>query len=133
MGAGIAQVSAQSGYRTFVCDVDEETVRSGIRRIEDSLEAGVERGKLSAVVKDAAMSNLIDTTNLGKMSECDLVIEAVVEDLSAKRKVFLPLSRSFRRRQYLPRIRRLSVLPRWRQLRVGLNGMLGFIFLARCR
>ena len=91
MGAGIAQVSAQSGYRTFVCDVDEETVRSGIRRIEDSLEAGVERGKLSAVAKEAAMLNLIDTTNLEKMSECDLVIEAVVEDLSAKRKVFSSL------------------------------------------
>ena len=91
MGAGIAQLSAQSGYRTFVREVDEETVRKGLHRIEGSLASGVERGKVSSATKEATMSNLIGTTSLEKMAECDLVIEAIVEDLAAKQKVFSAL------------------------------------------
>ena len=91
MGAGIAQVSAQSGYRTLVRDVDEETVGEGLNRIEASLASGVERGKLSSEAKETTMSSLTGTTSLEKMGECDLVIEAIVEDVTEKGKVFSAL------------------------------------------
>ena len=91
MGAGIAQVAAQSGYRTLVREVDEEAVGEGLHRIEASLVSGVQRGKLSSGTKDETMSNLIGTTSLEKMSECDLIIEAIVEDVNEKRKIFSAL------------------------------------------
>lgn len=88
MGSGIAQVVAQSGYRTIVREVDDETVAKGLGRIETSLAAGVERGKVSRGERDTAISNLTGTTKLEDMSGCDLIIEAIVENIDAKREAF---------------------------------------------
>ncbi len=91
MGSGIAQVVAQSGYRTVVREVDDETIANGLGRIEAFLAGGIERGKVSREEKDTTMSNLTGTTKLGEMDECDLIIEAIVENVDAKRGAFATL------------------------------------------
>ena len=93
MGGGIAQVCAQAGYRTIVREVDSSTVAKGIDRIEGFLADGVNRKKLTNEQKDATMANLFGTTNLEDLSECDVVIEAIVEDLQAKLDAFEALDK----------------------------------------
>ena len=93
MGSGIAQVSAQAGYRTIVRDVDDATVAAGIGRIESFLAAGVERGKVAAGDRDRTLSRLSGTSRLEDLADCDLVIEAIVENVDAKRDVFATLER----------------------------------------
>ncbi|MCE2539597.1 MAG: 3-hydroxybutyryl-CoA dehydrogenase [Acidobacteria bacterium] len=88
MGSGIAQVSAQAGYRTIVREIDDSTVAAGIGRIESFLAAGVERGKLSAADRDRTLANLSGTSRLEDLADCDLIIEAIVEHVGAKREVF---------------------------------------------
>ena len=88
MGSGIAQVSAQAGYRTIVREIDDSTVAAGIGRIESFLAAGVERGKLSAADRERTLANLSGTSRLEDLAECDLIIEAIVEHVGAKREVF---------------------------------------------
>jgi 3-hydroxybutyryl-CoA dehydrogenase len=85
MGSGIAQVSAQSGYPTTVVEVSREALAAGLQRIDRFLAAGVEKGKVRPEDKQAAQSRLAGTTDLQALEDCDLVIEAVVEDLKLKR------------------------------------------------
>ena len=96
MGSGIAQVCAQSGYRTIVREVDTATVSAGLGRVETSLTEGVKRNKLSAEERETAMAALSGTTTLDDLAGCDLVIEAIVEDVEAKRGVFVALDRLVR-------------------------------------
>ena len=88
MGSGIAQICARSGYRTIVREVDETLVKQGLWRIEQSLAVGVTRGKLSAEDLDGTMGRLSGTTRVEDLSEADVVIEAIVEDLDAKHQMF---------------------------------------------
>ena len=88
MGSGIAQICARSGYRTIVREVDETLVKQGLGRIEQSLAVGVTRGKLSAEDLDGTMGRLSGTTRVEDLSEADVVIEAIVEDLDAKHQMF---------------------------------------------
>ena len=91
MGSGIAQVSAQAGYRTLVREVDDETVAAGIGRIESFLASGVRRGKVAAEDRDRTLANLSGTSRLEDLADCDLIIEAIVENVDAKREVFAAL------------------------------------------
>lgn len=91
MGSGIAQVSAQAGYCTIVREVDDETAAAGIDRIGSFLAAGVERGKVSAGDRDRILANISGTSRLEDLAGCDLVIEAIVETVDAKREVFATL------------------------------------------
>lgn len=93
MGSGIAQVSAQSGIPTLVREVDAPTLEKGLGRIRKFLEDGVAKGKVPAEARDQALANLKGTTDLGDLATCDLVIEAVVEDIGMKREVFSTLDR----------------------------------------
>ena len=88
MGSGIAQVSAQAGYRTIVREVDDETAAAGIGRIESFLESGVRRGKVAAEDRDRTLANLSGTGRLEDLADCDLIVEAIVEDIDAKGEVF---------------------------------------------
>ena len=96
MGSGIAQVAAQAGYRTLVREVDDETVLRGLARIESSLTVAVERGKATPEVKDMALSNLSGTAKLEEMGDCDLIIEAIIENVDAKHEVFTILDKVVR-------------------------------------
>jgi 3-hydroxybutyryl-CoA dehydrogenase len=91
MGSGIAQVCAQKGYLTYVREVSQDLLQKGAQRINNFMQEGVSRGKLQELMM--AMSILKFTTNLEDLKSCDLVIEAIVENLEEKRKVFAELDR----------------------------------------
>ena len=88
MGSGIAQVCAQSGHNTIVLEVSRELADKGLASINKFLSGGVERGKIAAEERDRTLSNLKGTTNAADLADRDLIIEAVVENLGAKREIF---------------------------------------------
>ena len=85
MGAGIAQVAAVSGYNVILSDIKQEFVDRGMAGIQKSLSKFVEKGKLDAAAKDAALARIRTTLDLNEMKHADLVVEAVIEDLELKR------------------------------------------------
>ncbi len=91
MGAGIAQVSVQSGFETVGREVNDELAERGRATIDRYLGRGVERGRLSQADRDAAIGRLTLTTDLADLADCDLVIEAVLEELDLKRELFAEL------------------------------------------
>jgi 3-hydroxybutyryl-CoA dehydrogenase len=84
MGAGIAQVSAASGYKTIVREVNQAALDKGLGRIKKFLDGGVEKGKVTAEQRDTTLGNLSGVTDLGAMGSCDLIIEAIIENLDEK-------------------------------------------------
>ena len=88
MGSGIAQVAAAAGYDTVVREVDEERLAKGMAAIDRFLSKGVERGKLTTGEREQILGRIEPTTRLTDFAEVDLVIEAVIEDLDAKKEVF---------------------------------------------
>ena len=97
MGSGIAQVCAQAGYQTIVREIDQAAVENGLSRIDRFLAKGVKRKKLTRDTQEQTMAALSGTTELEALSECDLVIEAVVEDLAIKRELLVALDGCVRR------------------------------------
>ncbi|CAN5357350.1 3-hydroxybutyryl-CoA dehydrogenase [soil metagenome] len=91
MGSGIAQVCAQSGYDTMVREVSDELQRKGIGSVEKQLGRAVDKGKLEAGERDRTLGRLSGTTRLEDLADCDLVIEAVVEDLEVKNEMWKKL------------------------------------------
>jgi 3-hydroxybutyryl-CoA dehydrogenase len=91
MGAGIAQVSAAAGYRTLVREVEEPLLTKGLGRIEKFLAGGVEKGKVTADEKDKTLRNLSGTTKLEDLKDCDIIIEAIVENIDEKWKSYATL------------------------------------------
>jgi 3-hydroxybutyryl-CoA dehydrogenase len=91
MGAGIAQVAAQAGYDTIVRELNEELLEKGLGRISAFLDKGVARKKMSQVKRDATWAHLSGTTDLANLADCDLVIEAVFEDMKVKQELFKEL------------------------------------------
>ena len=91
MGHGIAQVAAQAGFDVVLEDVSEEFVSRGLARIRDNLKKGVERGKVTDDEMHAALSRIRTSTNLNDATTADLVIEAVIEKLDAKRELLAGL------------------------------------------
>ena len=84
MGAGIAQVSASAGYRTIVREVNQGVLDKGLGRIRKFLEDGVAKGKVTAEQRDTTLSRLSGTTEFSGMKECDLIVEAIVENVEVK-------------------------------------------------
>src|SRR5580765_6313214 len=94
MGSGIAEVAAKAGYPTVVREVSEELSKKGMARIDKSLARAVDKGKLAVADRDAARARLSDTTRLEDLADCDIVIEAIVENLETKRETFATLDRA---------------------------------------
>jgi 3-hydroxybutyryl-CoA dehydrogenase len=84
MGSGIAQVAAQAGFRTKVREVSDAICQRARGGIDKSLGKAIEKGKLTAEQRDATLSRLSFTTEVRELADCDIVIEAVVEDLEVK-------------------------------------------------
>lgn len=84
MGSGIAQVAAAAGYETVVRDVAQPILAKAKAGIEKSLAKLVEKGKVQAADRDAALGRLSFTTATGDLKRCDIVVEAVTEDLQLK-------------------------------------------------
>ncbi len=94
MGAGIAQVAVEKGIEVAMRDVEDRFVEKGLGTIRNFLGKKVEKGKLSAAERDAILGRLKGTTSMEKAAEgADMVIEAVIEDLALKQKVFAELDR----------------------------------------
>lgn len=92
MGAGIAQVAAQSGYEVVLIDTKDEFVQRGLDRITTDLDKAVQREKLSAADRDATLTRITAGTDYAALAECQLVIEAVPETFAIKRPVLEAIS-----------------------------------------
>ena len=91
MGSGIVQVFAQSGYDVVAFGRREKTVERAITSIDRRMAGRVEKGKLDQSEKEAIMNRIVASTNIEDLKDCDLVEEAVSEDLELKKKVFAEL------------------------------------------
>ena len=91
MGSGIAQVSAAAGYKTIVREVDDIALNKGLGRVKKFLDDGVAKGKVTADARDTTLGNLTGTTTFDGLRGCDLIIEAIVENLQQKRETYAAL------------------------------------------
>jgi 3-hydroxybutyryl-CoA dehydrogenase len=92
MGHGIAHVAAQAGFKTLLFDVTQDLAERGRKRISENLDKGVEKGKVKAEDRDAAMARIQATGTLADLAPCQMVIEAAPEDLALKQSLFGQLS-----------------------------------------
>lgn len=93
MGSGIAQICAQAGLDTVVREINAEALQKGLKRIDGFLQGGVDKGKMTADQKAQILARLQGTVELKDLADCDLVIEAAVENIAEKRKLFAELDR----------------------------------------
>ncbi len=91
MGSGIAEVSARAGCSVVVREVSEELLEKGQGRISKSLEKAVVRGKLAAEERDKILGRITGVVELEHLQDCDLVVEAIIENIDDKRKTFIAL------------------------------------------
>ncbi|WP_164217601.1 3-hydroxybutyryl-CoA dehydrogenase [Virgibacillus sp. YIM 98842] len=93
MGSGIAQVCAQSGYDVLLHDMNEEALDKGMKNIEKRLNRNVEKERMTASEKTETLHRLTASGSLSDASSCDIVIEAIVENMDVKTKVFADLDK----------------------------------------
>ncbi len=91
MGNGISQVFAQAGHEVVMRDIEDGFVESGMKRITKNLNRSVEKGRISDEERDAVLSRIKGTTDMGDLKDVDLVVEAVIENLEVKKTVFKEL------------------------------------------
>ncbi len=91
MGSGIAQVAAQAGYEVVLRDVEERFLERGLNAIKRSLGKFLEKGKITQEAHDAALARITTTLSLEDFADCDLVVEAIVENEAAKGELFREL------------------------------------------
>ena len=88
MGSGIAQVAAGAGYKTIVREVNDDALQAGLGRIRKFLADGVGKGKVTEEAQATTLGNLSGTTSTADFKDCDIVIEAIVENLDDKRAIY---------------------------------------------
>jgi 3-hydroxybutyryl-CoA dehydrogenase len=91
MGSGIAQVSAQAGFQTVVREVNTELVEKGLKGIDKNLARLVEKGTITEAAKNEIRGRLKGVTSLDELKDCDVIVEAIIEQLPAKRELFAAL------------------------------------------
>jgi len=91
MGSGIAQVSAAAGFKTIVREVNQGALDKGLGRIRKFLDSGVEKGKVTAAQRDTILGNLSGVTEFGDLASCDLIIEAIIENVDEKAAAYAAL------------------------------------------
>jgi len=93
MGSGIAEVAARGGFETVVREVTEDLLEKGLGRLDKSLGRAVDKGKLDEKQRDEIRGRISGTVDLEDLAGCDLVVEAIVENLDEKKKTFGNLDR----------------------------------------
>lgn len=93
MGSGIAETCARAGYNVIVREPTDDLLQNGIVRLKGSLARGVEKAKVSQADADAALARIKGTTVMGDFAPCDLVIEAVIENMALKKEIFSALDK----------------------------------------
>lgn len=91
MGSGIVQAFAQKGYEVIVRDIKDELVQSGIVRINNGLSKLVSKGKMTEETKEDILSRISGTTDMNLAADCDLVVEAAIENMKIKKEIFAEL------------------------------------------
>jgi 3-hydroxybutyryl-CoA dehydrogenase len=91
MGAGLAEVAARSGFDVIIRSRTKAGATSSVEAVTASLDRQVAKGKLEQAERDAVLARITATDHLGRLAECDLVLESVVEDLATKRELFAEL------------------------------------------
>src|SRR6266571_2768776 len=91
MGAGIAQTAAMAGFETTVREVSQELIQKGFTAIEKSLERFAEKETITADQQKAARDRLFGTTSFEDLSDCDIIIEAIIENLEQKQTTYQQL------------------------------------------
>jgi 3-hydroxybutyryl-CoA dehydrogenase len=84
MGAGIAQVAAASGFKTIVREVNQGALDKGMARIKRFLDDGVSKAKVTTEQRDTTLANLTGTTQFAAMKDCDIIVEAILENVDEK-------------------------------------------------
>ncbi len=97
MGSGIAEVSARAGFTTVIREVSEELLEKGRSRIEKSLAKAVFKSKLEEEEKTKILGRLSGVVDIEELADCDLVIEAIVENIEAKRQTFAALDETVKK------------------------------------
>jgi 3-hydroxybutyryl-CoA dehydrogenase len=93
MGSGIAQTAASAGFETIVREVSDELIQKGFSGIEKSLSKFAEKGTITAEQQQATRARLHGTTSLTDLADCDIVIEAIIENIEEKRTTYAQLDR----------------------------------------
>src|SRR5882672_9134580 len=93
MGSGIAQTAATAGFETVVKEVSDDLIQKGFAAIEKSLARFAEKGTITAEQQTETRSRLSGTTSFGDLADCDIIIEAIIENLDEKRKTYAELDR----------------------------------------
>ncbi len=93
MGSGIVEVCARAGYQVVVSEVNHDLLQKGLGRIRDSLAKAVSRGKATQEQMDQALARIQGTLDLADFADCDLVVEAAIENMAIKKEVFAQLDR----------------------------------------
>jgi 3-hydroxybutyryl-CoA dehydrogenase len=93
MGNGIAQVVAQSGFDVVLSDVTDAILDRALALIGGSMDRMIKKEKMTAAQKDAALKHITKTTNLKDHGDCDIIVEAIIEDFPTKKKMFQELDR----------------------------------------
>jgi 3-hydroxybutyryl-CoA dehydrogenase len=93
MGSGIVETAARAGFPVVVREIDQTALDRGLSRVQKSMDTAVERGKLDAEGRDSAWNRITPTTSLSDMSDCDIVIEAAIENMDIKKDLFKELDR----------------------------------------
>lgn len=93
MGSGIAEVAAKAGFETVVREVSDALLEKGMGKIRGSLGKAVEKGKMTAEERDAVLGRIHGTTGFEAMADCDLVVEAIVENLEEKKATYAALDK----------------------------------------
>ena len=93
MGSGIVQAFAQKGYEVIVRDIKDELVQSGIVRINNVLSKLVSKGKMTEETKEDILSRISGTTDMNLAADCDLVVEAEIENMKIKKEIFAELDK----------------------------------------
>ena len=88
MGSGIGQIAAAGGCKVVAREVSDDAFKKGLGYINKSLDKAIERGKADQALKEKVLGNISGTTKLDDLADCDLVIEAIVENMDAKKKIF---------------------------------------------
>ena len=91
MGSGIGQVTAAAGYQVVAVEVTDDAYRVGMKYIEKSLGKMLEKGKIDEAKKNSIIDNITGTTDLHALADCDIICEAVVENMNVKKEIFTQL------------------------------------------
>ena len=93
MGSGIVHVCAQAGYQVVAREVEEKYWKKAFEKIGGFMQKSVEKEKMAAADREAALGRMRGTTEISDLADCDLIIEAVVEDIAVKNEMFAQLDR----------------------------------------